>query len=272
MLLKLRGGPSGRLPISEDDHRPDDRPAFVVGRRHGGGFRHGRVRDQRGLDLEGPHAVARGDDDVVVAALEPEVAVVVPADLIPGPPPLAVEWLLAQVVAEEGGDRLGAHLQLAAHHTRLDSRQGAAHGAVVGGVVLIGAHSGHRTGLGLAVAVADRQPHLAAEDADHLRVERFARRDHAPERSDRPQLGPLGEHPVLRRGLAEDVDALPFDQLESLGRIEAPVVDQGRGAASHGAMKALRVDFDHPGAAVHQARSPFRAPTQCSACRPWPVR
>jgi hypothetical protein len=34
---------------------------------------------------------------------------------------------------------------------------------------------------------------------------------------------------------------------------------------SQGAMKTLRVDFDQPGAAVHQARSPFSAPTQCSA-------
>ena len=32
-------------------------------------------------------------------------------------------------------------------------------------------------------------------------------------------------------------------------------------------MKALRVDFDQPGAAVHQAISPSRAPNQCSACR-----
>ena len=35
---------------------------------------------------------------------------------------------------------------------------------------------------------------------------------------------------------------------------------------SQGAMKALRADFDQPLAAVHQHRSPSRAPNQCSAC------
>jgi hypothetical protein len=34
---------------------------------------------------------------------------------------------------------------------------------------------------------------------------------------------------------------------------------------SHGATNVLRADFDQPGAAVHHARSPSRAPNQCRA-------
>ena len=41
---------------------------------------------------------------------------------------------------------------------------------------------------------------------------------------------------------------------------------------SHGAMKTLRADFDHPLAAVHHTSSPLRAPSQCSACARWPSR
>ena len=41
---------------------------------------------------------------------------------------------------------------------------------------------------------------------------------------------------------------------------------------TQGAMNALRADFDHPLAAVHQQRSPSRAPNQCSAWTRWPVR
>ncbi len=39
-----------------------------------------------------------------------------------------------------------------------------------------------------------------------------------------------------------------------------------------GAMNELRADFDHPLAAVHQHRSPSRAPNQCSAWAAWPAR
>jgi len=41
---------------------------------------------------------------------------------------------------------------------------------------------------------------------------------------------------------------------------------------SHGAMNTFRADFDHPLAAVHQHRSPSRAPNQCSACTRWPSK
>ena len=50
--------------------------------------------DEDGLDLEGADSVAGRDDDVVVSAFEPEVALLVLADVITGRPPLAVEGVL----------------------------------------------------------------------------------------------------------------------------------------------------------------------------------
>jgi hypothetical protein len=41
---------------------------------------------------------------------------------------------------------------------------------------------------------------------------------------------------------------------------------------THGAMNALRADFDQPEAAVHHATSPARAPNQCSAWTRCPAR
>jgi hypothetical protein len=41
---------------------------------------------------------------------------------------------------------------------------------------------------------------------------------------------------------------------------------------SHGAMNALRADFDQPVAAVHHTSSPGRASIQCSACSACPGR
>ena len=48
---------------------------------------------------------------------------------------------------------------------------------VAGRVVVVRAHAGDGAGLGLAVAVVDREPHRLAEGADHLGVERLAGRD-----------------------------------------------------------------------------------------------
>src|SRR5262245_33201965 len=134
--------------------------------------------DQRGFHFERAHPVARRDDDVVVTALEPEVALLILADMIAGGPPLAVERLLVQVAAEEARDRLGADLELALDDTRLDPRQGPAHRAVTCRIILLGAHAADRPRLGLSVAVADAHPHRLAEGANDLRVERLTRRDH----------------------------------------------------------------------------------------------
>jgi hypothetical protein len=137
------------------------------------------MRDEGGLDLEGPDPVARGDDDVVVAALEPEVAVLVFADLVPGRPPLAVERLLTQVVTEEGRNRLRFHLQLPLDDPRLDSRKWTSHRAVAARIVFAWAHTCHGTCLGLTVAVSDAHSERFPEEPDHLGVERLAGGDQA---------------------------------------------------------------------------------------------
>jgi hypothetical protein len=60
------------------------------------------VRHQRRLDLERPDPVAGRDDQVVVASLLPEIAVLVGADDVARRPPLAGERLTVEVAAEEG--------------------------------------------------------------------------------------------------------------------------------------------------------------------------
>jgi hypothetical protein len=80
------------------------------------------VRDQRRLHLEGADPVAGGDDDVVLAPLEPEVAVLIRADVVAGLPPRPGERLLSEVMAEEGGDRLWADLELPLVHPHVYPR------------------------------------------------------------------------------------------------------------------------------------------------------
>ncbi len=67
----------GGVAVAQHDDRAHDRAALLVGRGDGGGLGHGRVGDERGLDLERPDPVAGRDDHVVVAALEAQPAVVV---------------------------------------------------------------------------------------------------------------------------------------------------------------------------------------------------
>ena len=59
------------------------------------------MRDQRGLDFERPDPVPRGDDQVVVAPLEVEVAVLLLADAVAGVPGTIVGRRLTPEVAEE---------------------------------------------------------------------------------------------------------------------------------------------------------------------------
>src|SRR5205085_12331602 len=126
--------------------------------------------------------VPRGEDEIVSAPLEVEVAVLVGAHQVTGLPPLALEGLAVEVAAEERGAGGGAELQLAGivsvarvRDPGLESRQRLAHRARAHR--LTGAHSRHLAGLGLAVAVVDLEPDRFSEDADDLRVERLAGRD-----------------------------------------------------------------------------------------------
>src|SRR6056297_3046296 len=95
------------VPVREDDVSLDDVAPLVVraGDRRGLGDRF--VADQRVLDLERTDSVARRDDDVVRAALEEEVALLVHPGEVAGTVVVAVERLLVQlgllVVAVEDG-------------------------------------------------------------------------------------------------------------------------------------------------------------------------
>ena len=86
-----------------------------------------------------------------------------------------------------------------------------------------------------------------------------------------PQLGALGEHPVLGRRLAEHVDALALDQLQPLGGVEAGVVDHRRGPAEPGGDEdvARRLRPAASPSCTRPAR-PRGAPSQCSAWARWP--
>src|ERR1700754_1142599 len=77
VLELVAEGVGGGGRVAEDDNGADDGAAFVVGGGDGGGLGDGWMRHEGGLDLEGADAVAARDDDVVGAALEEEVAVVV---------------------------------------------------------------------------------------------------------------------------------------------------------------------------------------------------
>ena len=77
----------------QHDERLDDLGAHRIGLADHRGERHRRMLDQAILDLAGPDAVARRGDDVVVAADEREVAVVVDHALVAGGHPVADEFL-----------------------------------------------------------------------------------------------------------------------------------------------------------------------------------
>ena len=99
VVLELGGQRLARLvAVAQHHHRAHHLAALLVGRAHGGGLGHRGVGHQRGLHLERPDPVPGGDDHVVAAALEPEVAVLVLAHAVAGAPGAL------RAVDEEGGD------------------------------------------------------------------------------------------------------------------------------------------------------------------------
>ncbi|PHJ59673.1 hypothetical protein VF03_34290 [Nostoc linckia z2] len=93
--------------VLQHDEGLDDFSAQLVGLADGGRKRHGRMLQQRVLDLAGPDAVAGGGDDVVVPAEEVDVAFLVAQALVAGHHPVADE-LVAR--------RLGATPVFEEHH------------------------------------------------------------------------------------------------------------------------------------------------------------
>src|ERR1017187_3576314 len=81
----------------EDDERLDHVAATLIGCGDSGGLRDGAVLEAHRLDFEGADPVAGGDDDVIRAALVPDVSVLVHAGGVLGMEPFAAECLLALV-------------------------------------------------------------------------------------------------------------------------------------------------------------------------------
>jgi hypothetical protein len=75
VLLELAGEVVAGLAVAEDDDGADDGAALGVGGGDGGRVGDGGVGEEGGLDLGRADPVAGGEDDVVAAALEPEVAI-----------------------------------------------------------------------------------------------------------------------------------------------------------------------------------------------------
>src|SRR5689334_4852720 len=109
--------------------------------------------EERRLDLERTDPIAGREDQIVVAPLVPEVAILFLADDVSRWPPLVLERLAVQVPAEEGWAAGALHLQLALDGPHLEARQWPAHRAVTH--LVPDQDSADVAGLGLAVAVAD---------------------------------------------------------------------------------------------------------------------
>ena len=210
---------SGPVPGLEDNERLDDQPPDHVGRPDDRCLLHGGVLHERALHLEGPDTVAGGLDDVVIAADEPEVAVLIHTRLVTGvvepvlKDPLILLFVV-QVAAEEP-DRAGIQfdrdapllpdadrVSIVIVEFDMPARRGPPHGA---GFTL---HARERPDtehrLGLAVALVDRPAGPLLPCPDHLGIERFASAAAVPEVS-KIKLIEVGEdqHPVDGRGAAE---------------------------------------------------------------------
>src|ERR671932_96133 len=83
-----------RRPLAGDDERLDYLAPLVVGHADDGAFADGVVFHQRRLDLGAGDVVARGNDHVVGARLEPEVTVLVHLVRVAGDVP-AVNYVLS---------------------------------------------------------------------------------------------------------------------------------------------------------------------------------
>jgi hypothetical protein len=119
------------------------------------------------------------------------------------------------------------------------------------------------TGLGLAVAVVDRDADLVLPGQHHLGIEWLAGRCGVAQLGQRPQLAALGDRSVLGGGHAEHVHPLALEQIEPLGRVETGVVEERRGAAHPGG---------HEGVARRQRPAAGRgAPAQVARLSAVPV-
>src|SRR6185436_5753540 len=167
----------------------DDRAAHRVRLADDRGVRDRGMLHQAGLDLGRADAVARALDDVVGAALVPEIAVVVALALVAGAGPVADELVarglrILPVLEEEHGIALVAKVAMHRDLAQLAARQLLAFAVddrhPVPGVRPADRAGLHRPGrlavaddvidLGLAEHLVDRDPELGARPFDHRRA------------------------------------------------------------------------------------------------------
>ncbi len=222
-------------------------PAERIRLAHDRRLRHRLVLQDRALDLEGTDPVARALDDVVGAALEPEIAVgVAPRQITAGQPPAPVRLTIPlrvvpvaeRVVAlrirhhADVADHVRAHLApLVVHHRHRCPRHRQAHGA------RLHLHP-HRA------QVADGQAELArtvlvhhgdapvlAKEAHHLGVQRLAAAARGSETDTAHFRGSPRHHRAQQRGRR--------------GQVPHPHGAQG-GAARLGRRRRLEREHRHP--------------------------
>ena len=228
--------------------------------------------EQRRLDLDRPDPVAGADDHVVGARLEEQPAVLVrraPDRRCATARPAAG---VAVVAEEERRDGRRVDAQLAVDD--LERRTpGSGRPIDPGGAVSPGGTPVRWPGLGLPVAVGDRQPGLrratprapgtpSASPAVTSRRNDGTSRDRAVR----------GDQPVLRRRHAQHVDVLGADRLQPLGRVEAAVLQQRRRAAQPRREEgSCAPTSTTPAPRSTRPARPARRPSTCRAWSCWPV-
>ena len=251
----VRRGIARVVALRQHDERLHDVAALRVGRRDRGRLQDRRMLHARRLDLEGADAVPRRDDHVVGPSGVPVVAVLVGLRGVLRVEPLAAEDLLGvlgTVPVAERVVRVGASAQadLAALAGRqrplvlvqdrhVPARNWTPHRPFAD--LHRGEVPAEGVRLGEPVVVEHRDTELLAEPADHLGVERLARRARDPQllriaptrildRGHRPQGRGGGEH-VLHAVLRELVQLLlgveaALARVDELHRAIAPGAEQ----------------------------------------------
>src|ERR687898_117990 len=218
-----------RLVVGGEDYeRLDQVPPLFVGHSHYGALGDRRVAYEDVLDLERTYTVPGGENHVVRASHEPEVAVLVPGRSVAGEivavlhDGLGLVGLLPVLFEERGilsGERNVARLTRRAfvafgvEYSYVAAGGGFTHRA--GPDLHTGEVSDEQGVLRLAVAVVDCEPVQLLPPLYDRRVQRLTSRDRMPDACEVGafELGGVGEYPVLRRGLAEDGDTVPRYEL-----------------------------------------------------------
>ncbi len=231
------------------------------------------VRDERRLDLERADPVARRDDQVVGAPLEVQVAVVVGADAVAGPPrPVGRRAACRRGSRRRTSDRWPGRRARARHPRRGDRRPaGAAPSTPAGPARRRDCPSAGRSRSGrsrrgssspISSVNARITSGLSASPAATSDRSAGSGRSWTRLAITRYSVGAM--HSTLTSSEASTSSRCAGSNRSSCRSAAAP--------RSHGAMNTFRADFDQPVAAVHHTRSPGRASSQCSAWSRWPGR